>query len=125
MLRKRKPFRSIDCYQDSARNDSLLSTQVLFSAIVFLPSEEFMRRAAVEPRVAEEGVAFVVEVGFGVHAFFISRNALAHLSRLKGGQLDSLETYRAFEDHIHSVARRHVVAGTVGSPIVLGAASFS
>lgn len=83
-----------------------------------------MRRAAVEPRVAEEGVTFVVEVGFGEHECLVSRNALAHLCRKKGGQLDCLETYRAFEDHIHSVARRHVVAGTRGSPVVLGASSF-
>jgi len=46
------------------------------------------------------------------------------LRRLKGGQLEFMEVYRAFEDQIHSVARRLVVAGVSGSPLVLGAAYF-
>lgn len=84
-----------------------------------------MIRTAAEPRVAEEGVTFTVEVGFADRECLVSKNALAHLRRMKGGgQMDFMETYRAFEDQIHSVARRLVVAGVSGSPLVLGAAYF-
>lgn len=78
-----------------------------------------------EPRAAEEGVTFTVEVGFTDRECLVSRNALAHLRRVKGGQLDYMETYRAYEDQIHSVARRLVVAGVGGNPLVLGAAYFA
>ena len=77
-----------------------------------------------EPRAADDGVTFTVEVGFIDRECLVSRNALAHLRRVKGGPLDFMETYRAFEDQIHSVARRLVVAGVSDSPIVLGAAYF-
>lgn len=83
-----------------------------------------MHKTVAEPHIADEGVTFTVEVGFTDRECLVSRNALAHLRRLKGGQLDFLETYRAFEDQIHSVARRLVVAGVSGSPLVLGAAYF-
>lgn len=83
-----------------------------------------MHKTIAAPRVAEEGVTFTVEVGFVDRECLVSKNALAHLRRMKGGQLDFLQTYRAFEDQIHSVARRLVVAGVSGSPLVLGAAYF-
>jgi hypothetical protein len=86
--------------------------------------ETKMRRTVAEPRVAEEGVTFTVEVGFAERECLVSRNALAHLCRVKGGQFDYLQTYRTFEDQIHSVARRLVVAGVGGKPLVLGAAYF-
>ena len=83
-----------------------------------------MHKSIAPPRVAEEGVTFTVEVGFTDRECLVSKNALAHLCRLRGGQMDFLQTYRAFEDQIHSVARRLVVAGVSGSPLVLGAAYF-
>ncbi len=83
-----------------------------------------MNKAAVEPQIADEGVRFTVEVGFVDRECIVSKNALAHLRRLKGGQQDVMETYRCFEDQIHSVARRLVVAGVSGTPLVLGAAYF-
>ncbi|HVK93113.1 MAG TPA: hypothetical protein VM571_00120 [Noviherbaspirillum sp.] len=83
-----------------------------------------MHRTVAEPRVADEGVSFTVEVGFTDRECLVSKNALAHLRRIKGGQLDFLETYRTYEDQIHSVARRLVVAGVSGTPLVLGAAYF-
>jgi hypothetical protein len=86
--------------------------------------ETLMIRTAAEPRVADEGVTFTVEVGFADRECLVSKNALAHLRRVKGGQLDFMEVYRAFEDQIHSVARRLVVAGVSGSPLILGAAYF-
>ncbi len=83
-----------------------------------------MEKTAVEPHVLDEGVAFTVEVGFVDRECLVSRNALAYLARMKGGQDDILSTYRTFEDQIHSVARRLVVAGVSGTPLVLGAAYF-
>jgi hypothetical protein len=83
-----------------------------------------MHKTIAEPRVADEGVTFTVEVGFIDRECLISKNALSHLRRTKGGQTDFLETYREFEDQIHSVARRLVVAGVSGAPLVLGAAYF-
>ena len=83
-----------------------------------------MIRTAAEPRVAEEGVIFTVEVGFIDRECLVSKNALAHLRGMRGGQLDFMETYRAFEDQIHSVARRLVVAGASGSPLILGVSYF-
>ncbi|HEV2612716.1 hypothetical protein [Noviherbaspirillum sp.] len=83
-----------------------------------------MNKAVAEPRLADEGVTFTVEVGFTDRECLVSKNALAHLRRLKGGQLDFMETYHAFEDQIHGVARRLVVAGVSGTPLVLGAAYF-
>ncbi|NEX60309.1 DUF1488 family protein [Noviherbaspirillum galbum] len=83
-----------------------------------------MSRTIAEPRVGEDGVTFTVEVGFIGRECLVSKNALAHLRRKKGGQSDPLATYRSFEDEIHSVARRLVVAGVSGTPLVLGAAYF-
>lgn len=83
-----------------------------------------MHKTIAPPRLEDEGVTFTVEVGFVDRECLISRNALAHLRRLKGGPMDFMQTYRTFEDQIHSVARRLVVAGVSGSPLVLGAAYF-
>lgn len=83
-----------------------------------------MIRTVAEPQVSDEGVRFTVEVGFVDRECLVSKNALAHLRRLKGGQQDFMEIYHAFEDQIHGVARRLVVAGVSGSPLILGAAYF-
>jgi len=83
-----------------------------------------MLRTFAEPKVAEEGVRFVVEVGFTERECVVSKNALAHLGRREGEASDLMRIYRTFEDQIHSVARRLVVAGVSGSPLVLGAAYF-
>jgi hypothetical protein len=83
-----------------------------------------MSRTITAPKVDDDGVTFTVEVGFVDRECLISKNALAHLRRKKGGQADCLSTYKSFEDEIHSVARRLVVAGVSGTPLVLGAAYF-
>ncbi len=83
-----------------------------------------MIKTVAEPLIADEGVMFTVEVGFTYRKCLVSKNALSHLRRKNGGQLDFLQTYRAFEDRIHGVARRLVVAGESGSPLILGAAYF-
>jgi hypothetical protein len=97
--------------------------------MVVLPWQRFilettMYKTACEPRLDDDGVTFTVEVGFTDRECLLSRNALAHLLRMRGGQLGPMETYRAFEDQIHGVARRLVVAGVGGCPLVLGAAYF-
>lgn len=81
-------------------------------------------RTTAAPCLTDDGVTFTVEVGFTDRECLVSRNALAYLCRLQGGDPDFLQTYRAFEDQIHSVARRLVVAGVSGSPLLLGAAYF-
>lgn len=101
------------------RNALLLLS--LFEAII---QENAMIRPTAEPRIAEDGVTFTVEVGFTDRECLISRNALAHLRRLQGGPMDFMATYRAYEDQIHSVARRLVVAGVGGIPLMLGASYF-
>ncbi|WP_019140483.1 hypothetical protein [Noviherbaspirillum massiliense] len=83
-----------------------------------------MIKTAAEPRLEDEGVFFTVEVGFTDRECLVSKNALAHLRRLKGSQQDFMEIYWSFEDQIHSVARRLVVAGVGGAPLILGAAYF-
>lgn len=83
-----------------------------------------MIRHLAEPHVADNGVAFVVEVGFTDRECIVSRNALARLRQKRGGPLDAMATYRTFEDQIHSVARRLVVAGVSDTPLVLGACYF-
>lgn len=83
-----------------------------------------MNKRETEPQIAEDGVKFTVEVGFVDRECLISKNALAHLRRMKGSQQDVMDIYRAFEAQIHDVARRLVVAGVSGSPLVLGAAYF-
>lgn len=85
-----------------------------------------MYKTISEPRVADDGVTFSVEVGFTDRECIVSKNALARLGRATSSdQLDYLSTYRAFEDRIHSVARRMVVAGASGTPLVLGASCFA
>jgi hypothetical protein len=81
-------------------------------------------KTATAPRIEEDGVTFTVEVGFTDRECLVSKNALAQLGRANSNQPDPMATYRAFEDQIHSVARRLVVAGVGGSPLVLGAAYF-
>ena len=76
------------------------------------------------PRLEQAGVMFRVELGFTDRECLISKNALSHLRRLKGTQIDLLQTYCAFEDQIHQVARRLVAAGVSGSPLVIGTAYF-
>jgi hypothetical protein len=76
------------------------------------------------PRVVDQGVHFRVAAGFAQRDCVISKNALAYLARSRGQECDFMETYSAYEDKIHSVARRLVLAGESASPLVLGAAYF-
>lgn len=82
-----------------------------------------MYRTANRPRLEQEGVTFYVAVGFAERECVVSRNALSHLRRKRGGSLDYMQIYRACEDQIHSVARRLAIAGG-GQRLVLGASNF-
>jgi hypothetical protein len=85
---------------------------------------EEMSNAAVHPHLIEKGVYFKVAAGFVERDCIISKNALVYLGQLKGDVSDFMETYSFFEESIHKVARRLVVAGESASPLVLGAAYF-
>jgi hypothetical protein len=49
---------------------------------------------------------------------------LTYLCRMQGHTMNFMNTYRACEARIQSVARRLVAAGESASPLVLGAAYF-
>jgi hypothetical protein len=83
-----------------------------------------MSNAAAHPRLVEQGVHFKVTAGFAERDCIVSKNALAYLGHAKGGSADFMDIYSSFEDNIHSVARRLIIAGESASPLVLGAAYF-
>lgn len=83
-----------------------------------------MSHTIAAPRLTDEGVVFMVEVGFSDRQCLVSRNALARLRKTRSSELDLMSTYREYEDKIQSVARRLVVAGVSGTPLVLGTAYF-
>jgi hypothetical protein len=85
---------------------------------------EEMSNTAVHPRLVEEGVYFKVAAGFVERDCIISKNALVYLGQLRGDVSDFMKTYSFFEQNIHKVARRLIVAGESASPLVLGAAYF-
>ena len=77
-----------------------------------------------EPRLADEGVYFRVANGAAERECLISKNVLAYLGRHQGHIMSFMNTYRACEARIQSVARRLVTAGESASPLVLGTAYF-
>lgn len=83
-----------------------------------------MSQTAVHPQLVDQGIQFKVIAGFVERDCIISKNALAYLGRLQGGTADFMNTYACFEEKIHGVARRLVVAGESASPLILGAAYF-
>jgi hypothetical protein len=83
-----------------------------------------MDKALAEPRLADEGVYFKVTSGDAERECLVSKNALAYLCRMQGHTMNFMNTYRACEARIQSVARRLVAAGESASPLVLGAAYF-
>lgn len=83
-----------------------------------------MSKTLVEPHLADEGIVFTVTAGFFERDCIISKNALAYLCQIQGHAMNFMNTYRAFEARIHSVARRLVIAGESASPLILGTAYF-
>jgi len=83
-----------------------------------------MSKGDVHHRLVDQGIHFRVTAGFMERDCIVSKNALAYLGRTQGGSTDFAEIYARFEENIHSVARRLVVAGESASPLILGAAYF-
>lgn len=79
---------------------------------------------APEPMLSDEGVRFAVTIEQNLHPCVITHDALRQLSREVGFSLDAMNTYRAFEAKINSVARSRVLRGARQLPLVLGAGSF-
>ncbi|MDB5798872.1 MAG: hypothetical protein JWP36_2774 [Paucimonas sp.] len=77
-----------------------------------------------EPVLSEDGVSFVVTVEQNVHSCVVTTEALQQLSRTHGFSMDEMNTYRAFEAKINSVARSLVLRGARRSPLVLDADCF-
>lgn len=79
---------------------------------------------APEPTLSDEGVRFAVTIEQNLHPCLVTRDALDRLSQEYGFSLDAMNTYRAFEAKINSVARSKVLRGARQLPLVLGASSF-
>lgn len=77
-----------------------------------------------EPVLADEGVRFAVSVETMLHPCVVTHDALQRLSRDLGFSMDAMNTYRAFEAKIISVARSRVLRGARGNPLVLEASCF-
>src|SRR6476661_360380 len=83
-----------------------------------------MKKAYKEPGLTTEGVVFSVEVDSIEREFLILKSALTYLCKLQGFTMDFMNTYRACEARIHSVARRLAAGAPRGSPLVLNTACF-
>lgn len=83
-----------------------------------------MEKILKEPGLTTEGVVFSVEVDSVELEFLILRSALVYLCKLQGFTMDLMNTYRACEARIHSVARRLAAGTPRGTPLVLNTACF-
>jgi hypothetical protein len=83
-----------------------------------------MKKAYKEPGLTTEGVVFSVEVDSVEREFLILKSALTYLCKLQGFTMDFMNTYRACEARIHSVARRLAASAPRGRPVVLNTACF-
>ncbi len=84
-----------------------------------------MEKLIKEPGLTTEGILFSVEVDSVEREFLILRSALDYLCKLQGFTMDLMNTYRACEARIHSVARRLAASAPKGSPVVLNTACFT
>lgn len=78
-----------------------------------------MDQSLLEPRLTEAGISFMVNIESTGRPCLITRDALSHLCHATGFRMDPMNTYRAFEARINSVARRLVFTGSRESPLVL------
>lgn len=83
-----------------------------------------MNKTASQACLVEQGIQFKVIAGIVERDCIISKNALAYLGRLQGSATDYMAIYTGFEEKIHGIARRLVVAGESASPLILGTAYF-
>ncbi len=79
---------------------------------------------APEPTLSAEGVRFTVSIENNLVPCLITHEALLGLARGHGFHLDAMNTYRAFEAKINSVARSRVLRGARDMPLVLEARNF-
>lgn len=77
-----------------------------------------------EPRITDNGVAFVVRVDYINRECIISLEALSKLAQRSDGTLDPMKIFHAFEANINGVARRMVTANVPGTPLQLGPNNF-
>jgi hypothetical protein len=84
-----------------------------------------MEKVFKEPGLTNEGVVFSVEVDSVEREFLILKSALLYLCKLQGFTMDFMNTYRACEARIHSVARRLAATAPRGAPLVLNTACFT
>ena len=84
-----------------------------------------MEKVFKEPGLTNEGVVFSVEVDSVEREFLILKSALVYLCKLQGFTMDFMNTYRACEARIHSVARRIAATAPKGVPLVLNTACFT
>jgi hypothetical protein len=71
-----------------------------------------------------DGVAFSVTVEYKLHDCVVSQEALSDLCQSDDKELDMMATYGAYEARINGVARRLVMAGITGFPILLRSQNF-
>jgi len=83
-----------------------------------------MEKSLKEPGLTNEGIVFCVEVDSVEREVLIQKSALDHLCKLQGFTMDFMNTYRACEARIHSVARRLAATTPKGRPLVLNTACF-
>jgi hypothetical protein len=83
-----------------------------------------MEKMIKEPGLTTEGIVFSVEVDSVEREFLILKSALDYLCKLQGFTMDFMNTYRACEARIHSVARRLAAGAPRGAPLVLNTACF-
>lgn len=77
------------------------------------------------PCLTSAGVEFTVTVDYKIHDCMVSSEALSSLCHSVDKNLDLLATYGAFAAKINGVARRMVMAGVNGSPLLLAAQNFN
>ena len=63
-----------------------------------------MEKIFKEPGLTTEGIVFSVEVDSVEREFLILKSALTYLCKLQGFTMDFMNTYRACEARIHSIA---------------------
>lgn len=86
-----------------------------------------MKSINTQPQLAQEGVAFTVNVDSLTHECIVTHDALHKLAELKSIDHDdsnAMEIFHAHEAIINGVARRLVGAGVQGNPLVMRSATF-
>lgn len=86
--------------------------------------ERERQRALPEPVLVDGGVQFSVMVEQKIYPCVVTSEALLRLSRDHGFMMDAMNTYRAFEAKINSVARSRLLRGDHHAPLILESQFF-